>query len=235
MMDLLKIVLTSLGSLVTLFILTKLMGYREVSEMSMFDYINGITIGSIAAEMATDLEKFEEPLVAMITYSTVVILISIIGSKSIKARRFLEGKPLILMNNDEIFYKNLAKARVDIDELLSALRNSGYFDISQIQSVVLESNGKFSILPKADNRPATPQDLGLNVQSELLVANVIIDGHIMQDNLKHTGNDENWLHHQLHGQGVKDVSKVLLATCDTHNTVTVYTKDENTVSGDIFE
>ena len=234
-MDLLKIVLTSLGSLVTLFILTKLMGYREVSEMSMFDYINGITIGSIAAEMATDLEKFEEPLVAMITYSTVVILISIIGSKSIKARRFLEGKPLILMNNDEIFYKNLAKARVDIDELLSALRNSGYFDISQIQSVVLESNGKFSILPKADNRPATPQDLGLNVQSELLVANVIIDGHIMQDNLKHTGNDENWLHHQLHGQGVKDVSKVLLATCDTHNTVTVYTKDENTVSGDIFE
>lgn len=234
-MDLLKIVLTSLGSLVTLFILTKLMGYREVSEMSMFDYINGITIGSIAAEMATDLEKFEEPLVAMITYSTVIILISIIGSKSIKARRFLEGKPLILMNNDEIFYKNLAKARVDIDELLSALRNSGYFDISQIQSVVLESNGKFSILPKADNRPATPQDLGLNVQSELLVANVIIDGHIMQDNLKHTGNDENWLHHQLHGQGVKDVSKVLLATCDTHNTVTVYTKDENTVSGDIFE
>lgn len=235
MMDLLKIVLTSLGSLVTLFILTKLMGYREVSEMSMFDYINGITIGSIAAEMATDLEKFEEPLVAMITYSTVIILISIIGSKSIKARRFLEGKPLILMNNDEIFYKNLAKARVDIDELLSALRNSGYFDISQIQSVVLESNGKFSILPKADNRPATPQDLGLNVQSESLVANVIIDGHIMQDNLKHTGNDENWLHHQLHGQGVKDVSKVLLATCDTHNTVTVYTKDENTVSGDIFE
>lgn len=234
-MDLLKIALTSIGSLVTLFILTKFMGYREVSEMSMFDYINGITIGSIAAEMATDLEKFEEPLVAMIVYSIIVILISVIGSKSIKARRFLEGKPLILMNNGEFFYKNLAKARVDIDEFLSLCRNSGYFDISEIQSVVMEANGKFSVLPKADYRPTTPQDFGIKVKAESLVANVIIDGHIMYENLKHTGNDEKWLHHQLHGQGVKDVSEVLLATCDIHNTVTVFKKDKNAVPSDIFE
>ena len=93
-MDYLNIVLTSIGSLVALFILTKLMGYREVSEMSMFDYINGITIGSIAAEMATDLEKFEQPLIAMVVYSFVVIGISYVSNKSIKVRRFMEGNCL---------------------------------------------------------------------------------------------------------------------------------------------
>lgn len=235
MMDYLNIVLTSIGSLVALFILTKLMGYREVSEMSMFDYINGITIGSIAAEMATDLEKFEQPLIAMVVYSFVVIGISYVSNKSIKVRRFMEGKPLILMDNDQIFYKNLQKGRVDVDEFLCQCRNSGYFDISQIQSVILESNGKFSILPKADCRPATPKDLQLNVSAESMLATVIIDGVIMKENLKHTGNDEKWLLSQLKGQGIKDVSEVLCAFCDIHNKLTVYKKLENTVPGDIFE
>lgn len=234
-MDYLNIVLTSIGSLVALFILTKLMGYREVSEMSMFDYINGITIGSIAAEMATDLEKFEQPLIAMVVYSLIVIAISYASNKSIKVRRFIEGKPLILMDNDQIFYKNLQKARVDVDEFLCQCRNSGYFDISQIQSIILESNGKFSILPKADYRPSTPKDLQLNVTAEAMLSTVIIDGKIMKENLKHTGNDEKWLLSQLKSQGIKDVSEVFFALCDIHNKLTVYKKLENTVPGDIFE
>lgn len=235
MMDYLNIVLTSIGSLVALFILTKLMGYREVSEMSMFDYINGITIGSIAAEMATDLEKFEQPLIAMVVYSLIVIAISYASNKSIKVRRFIEGKPLILMDNDQIFYKNLQKARVDVDEFLCQCRNSGYFDISQIQSIILESNGKFSILPKADYRPSTPKDLQLNVAAEAMLSTVIIDGKIMKENLKHTGNDEKWLLSQLKSQGIKDVSEVFFALCDIHNKLIVYKKLENTVPGDIFE
>lgn len=234
-MDYLNIVLTSIGSLVALFILTKLMGYREVSEMSMFDYINGITIGSIAAEMATDLEKFEQPLIAMVVYSLIVIAISYASNKSIKVRRFIEGKPLILMDNDQIFYKNLQKARVDVDEFLCQCRNSGYFDISQIQSIILESNGKFSILPKADYRPSTPKDLQLNVAAEAMLSTVIIDGKIMKENLKHTGNDEKWLLSQLKSQGIKDVSEVFFALCDIHNKLIVYKKLENTVPGDIFE
>ena len=234
-MDYLNIVLTSIGSLVALFILTKLMGYREVSEMSMFDYINGITIGSIAAEMATDLEKFEQPLIAMVVYSLIVIAISYASNKSIKVRRFIEGKPLILMDNDQIFYKNLQKARVDVDEFLCQCRNSGYFDISQIQSIILESNGKFSILPKADYRPSTPKDLQLNVATEAMLSTVIIDGKIMKENLKHTGNDEKWLLSQLKSQGIKDVSEVFFALCDIHNKLIVYKKLENTVPGDIFE
>ncbi len=234
-MDLLNIVWTSIGSVVVLFILTKLMGYREVSEMSMFDYINGITIGSIAAEMATDLEKFEEPLIAMVVYSLIVIGISYASNKSIKIRRFIEGKPIILMNNGELFYNNFKKARIDVDEFLSQCRNSGFFDTSQIQSVILESNGKFSILPKADYRPSTPSDLQIKVAPESLVVTVIIDGVVMTENLKHSGNNQKWLEKQLHAKGFKDASEVFLATCDNENNLTVYKKITDTVPGDIFE
>ena len=97
------------------------------------------------------------------------------------------------------------------------------------------SNGKFSILPKADCRPATPKDLQLNVSSESMLSTVIIDGKIMKENLKHTGNDEKWLLSQLKSQGIKDVSEVFFALCDIHNKLVVYKKLENTVPGDIFE
>ena len=98
------IVVLSLGSIVTIFILTKLMGYRQMSQMSMFDYINGITIGSIAAEMATSLEEsFVQPLTAMIVYALTAIFLSWLGSKFIKARRLIEGKPLILMDHGELY------------------------------------------------------------------------------------------------------------------------------------
>lgn len=234
-MDLLNIVWTSAGSVVVLFILTKLMGYREVSELSMFDYINGITIGSIAAEMATNVEKFDEPLVAMVVYSIVVIAISYVSNKSIRFRRFVEGKPLILMQDGEIYYDNLKKGRVDVDEFLCQCRNSGYFDISQIHSVIMESNGKFSILPKSDSRSATPGDLNIKVPVDAITVTVIIDGCIMKENLKQTGKDQKWLNSQLDSQGIKDVSEVLFATLDIHNKLTVFKKIKNKVPGDIFE
>lgn len=234
-MDLLNIVWTSLGSIVALFFLTKLMGYREMSEMSMYDYINGITIGSIAAEMATDLEKFQEPFTAMIVYSLVIFLISKVTDKSIKARRFIEGTPLLLLNNGQIYFKNLKKARLDVNEFLSQCRNSGYFDISQVQTIILESNGKLSILPKAELRPATPQDMGIKVESECMVANLVIDGHILPKNLKHVGKNEKWLMNQLSSQGIKDISEVLLATCDIHNKVTVFKKLSENPTQDILD
>lgn len=234
-MDLLNIVWTSVSSLAVLFLLTKLMGYREVSEMSMFDYINGITIGSIAAEMATDLEKFEEPLTAMVVYTVIVILISKVSEKSIKARRFIEGTPLVLLNNGQIYFKNLKKARLDVNEFLSQCRTNGYFDISQIQTIILENNGKLSILPKSELRPATPQDMGLKVETDSMVANLVVDGHILPKNLKHTGKNEKWLMHQLSSQGIKDISEVLLATCDIHNKVTIFKKLNENPTKDIFD
>ena len=140
-MDLLKIVFLSLGSIIVLFILTKLMGNREMSQLSMFDYIIGITIGSIAAEMSTALENdFMQPVVAMAVYAIVSIIISILSYKSIKIRRIISGNSLILFDNNELYRNNLKKAKLDLNEFLMQCRTAGYFSLSDIQTAILEPN-----------------------------------------------------------------------------------------------
>lgn len=219
------IIALSLGSIVTIFILTKLMGYRQMSQMSMFDYINGITIGSIAAEMATSLEEnFVQPLTAMIVYALAAILLSWIGSKFIKVRRVIEGAPLILLNHGELYMENLKKAKIDVTEFLVQCRVNGYFDVSKLETAILEGNGKISFLPKVSDRPITPSDMNLSVQQDYLVVNVILDGRLMEENLRHTGKDEKWLRTQIKGQGADRMEDVLLATCDSSNQVTVFLK-----------
>lgn len=127
-MDLLKIVALSLGSVIFLFILTKLMGNKEMSQLSMFDYIIGITIGSIAAEMATALESdFMQPLVAMAVYAVVAIIISVLSYKSLKFRRISSGDSLILLDNGEIYRDNLKKAKLDLNEFLMQCRINRIF------------------------------------------------------------------------------------------------------------
>lgn len=138
MKEILYIIILSLGSVIALFILTKLMGYRQMSQMSMFDYINGITIGSISAEMATSLESsFVEPLTAMIVYALAALFLSWFSSKSIKARKVIEGAPLVLLNNGELYRENLKKAKIDASEFLVQCRVSGYFDISKLETACL--------------------------------------------------------------------------------------------------
>lgn len=235
-MDLLKIVWLSIGSAITLFILTKLMGNKEMSQLTMFDYIIGITIGSIAAEMATSLESdFFQPLVAMIIYAFVSILISIFSYKSLKFRRFVSGPSLVLLDNGKIYMNNLKKAKIDINEFLMQVRINGFFNLNDIQTAVLEINGKISFLPKEDKRPATPSDLNITPSPERVCVNIILDGIILKENLYYTGNDELWLQKQLVSQNITDISNVLLAFCDCKNNLSVYLKNKLENNHDFFD
>lgn len=225
----------SLFSIIALLILTKLLGYRQVSQFSMFDYINGITIGSIAAEMAIDLEgNFLKPLLAMVVYAAFVILLSKISQKSIPLRRLINGKAIMLYQDGKIYNENLRKAKMDVDEFLVECRVNGYFDLSQIESAVLEPNGKISFLPVTEDRPATPKDLGIKPAQEEIFANIIIDGHIMKENLKHVGRDQNWLNQQLDGQNIKKPEDVFLAICDKQGNFYAFPKMDRLVDKDIL-
>ncbi len=147
-MDLLKIVFLSLGSIIVLFILTKLMGNREMSQLSMFDYVVSITIGSIAAEMSTSLENnFLEPVIAMVVYGIVATAISYFTCKSIKIRRIVSGRGKILYDNGKLYRKNLIKSKLDLNEFLMQCRINGYFNLADIQTAILETNGRISFLP----------------------------------------------------------------------------------------
>lgn len=234
-MELLYVACTALGSIIVLFILTKIMGNKQMSQLSMFDYITGITIGSIAAEMATALEEFKKPLLALIIYALVASLISVLSYKSIKLRRILTGKPIILYENGKLYEKNLKKAKIDVNEFLTECRIMGYFDLSKLQIAIQETTGKISFIPLSSQRPVTPSDLQLTPEQEMPCANVIIDGKILTENLKNTGNDENWLNIQLRYLGVPSVKDIFLATCDCNNNIKIYTKMDTQCKQDIFE
>ena len=113
-------------------------------------------------------------------------------------------------------------------------REQGYFDVSKLETAILEGNGRISFLPKATDRPLTPSDVNLAATQDFMVANVILDGRIMSENLKNTGNDEKWLISQIKGQGAKRVEDVLLATCDATNKVTVFMKENKKKDPDIL-
>ncbi len=235
-MEFLKIIFLSLGSIITLFILTKLMGNRELSQLTTFDYINSITIGSIAAEMATSLEDaFWQPLIAMIVYATVIILFSLISSKSIVARRILSGTPLVLYNNGIFYRENFKKSKIDLNDFLLQSRSNGYFNIADVQSAILEPNGKISFLPISLKRPATPEDLNLQPQVEKLTYNIIIDGVLLENNLKAIGRDHNWLEQQLKQQKIDKISDIFLATFDTNNNFSIYLKNKKKLNGSGLE
>lgn len=235
-MEILKIISLSLGSIITLFILSKLMGNKEMSQLSMFDYIIGITIGSIASELSTSLESnFMQPLTAMIVYAVVSIIISLISNKSLKFRRFLLGNSLILLDNGELYRKNFSKAKMDLNEFLMQCRTNGYFNISDLQTVILEANGKLSFLPKVEKRPATPSDLNLSPTQERLCVNLILDGKLLRENLNYTGKDELWLQKQLSSQKINSIEEIFLATCDNQDRVSIYTKKQLQNSFNIFQ
>lgn len=234
--DLLNVTLASIGSIAVLFLLTKLIGNRQMSELNMFDYINGITIGSIAAEMATSLESdFLKPLLAMVIYAIITVLISIISNKSIRLRRFLNGKTLILYKNNKLFYKNFKKSRIDINEFLSQLRINGYFNLNDIEAAFFEENGKISILPKSEARPIIPKDIAIFPDRDEPLITLIIDGKILSGNLKFSGKNVSWLEKQLKEQGIYRISDVFLAVCDSNDKLQSYKKINDKPDRDMFK
>ena len=214
--------LTALLSIVVLFLLAKLMGTKQVSQMTMFEYVVGITIGSVAAELATELEEPAKPLAALIIYGVVGVLMSILTNKSVKARAVVTGKPLVLLENGVIYRENLKKARLDLNEFLTYCRINGYFDLNQIHTAIMEHNGNISFLPREQDRPATPEDLGSHPKQAKVQTPFVRDGKLLEGNIRQAGKEEAWVRRSLLRQGYKDESDVLLALWDGSEKLTVF-------------
>ena len=221
-MEIIKVLLTSLLSAAALFVIAKIMGHKQMSQLDFFDYISGITIGSIAAELATELENPMQPLVAIGVYGAVAILLSKITSLFPKMRKYINGTPTILMHNGKLYRKNLKKAKLDLSEFMVMCRQQGFFNLKDIQTAVFEFNGKLSILPVSQKRPANPEDLNLSPAPEYIQTEVIMDGRVLGENLKRMGLDDKWLQKQLIAQGYKKPQEVFLALCDEENQLTVF-------------
>ena len=135
-MDLIKVFFTSLLSVAALFVITKIMGHKQMAQLDFFDYICGITIGSIAAELATELEAPWKPLVALVIYGGISVLLSLTTHKFPRTRKFINGSPTILMNDGKLNRENLKKAKLDLSEFMVLCREQGYFDLNDIQTAI---------------------------------------------------------------------------------------------------
>ena len=209
-MEFLRLVGATVLSVVALFIITKIMGHKQVSQLDFFDYVSGITIGSIGAELATDLETPWKSLSALVIYGVVSVLLNVIAHKLPKTRKYLNGSPTILLDNGKLYRENLRKAKLDLSELLLLCREQGYFDLDEIQTAIFEPNGRLSVLPKSENRPLTPADLNRKVEENCIGIELIMDGRILGENLLRMQKDEQWLRQQLSRQGYRNAKEILL-------------------------
>lgn len=216
-MDILKALLTSLLSVGALFAIAKIMGHKQIIQLDFFDYIAGITIGSVAAELATELEQPWKPLIAMLVYGVISVLLSTLTSKFPKTRKYINGSPTIIMNNGKLYRSNMKKARLDLSEFMVMCRQLGYFNLNDIQTAIFEYNGKLTILPVSNKRPLNPEDMNLTPTQEYICTEVIMDGRILEDNLKRMGLDLKWLQKELEKQGHKNAKEIYLGVCDENN------------------
>lgn len=219
-----------------LFLLAKVMGKKQISQLNIFDYTIGITMGSIAADISLDIEK---DLVAGITslaiYGFASAIISLWSLKSITARRIFYGIPTILMEKGKIIEGGLRKNKLNLNELQEEARSCGYFDLSEIDCAVMESTGKVSFLLKEENKPVTKKDMDVKCNKDGLVANIIIDEEIMITNLKVMNKTEKWLKQQLKVLGYDGPKGILLATLDNNDKLIIYKKGVKSEKSTVLE
>lgn len=222
-MEVLQVVLASLFSAVILFLIAKVIGHKQVAQLEFFDYITGITIGSIAAELATTLDKpWWKPTISMLVFGSITVTLSIITRRFAKSRKFINGTPTIIMNDGKLYRENMKKAKLELSEFLLLCRQEGYFNLNDIQAAVFEYNGKLSILPISTKRPLNPEDMELNPKPEHIGTEIIMDGRVMGDNLKRKGLNGDWLRKELKKQGYKSPREIFLGICYDENQLTLF-------------
>lgn len=217
--DIYWVLINSVVAFLYLFIISKVLGKKQIAQLEFIDYVVGISLGSIAAEMTTENDKpFYFYLIAMTIFFLLAFLVAILGRKTTFLKRLFKGKPATLIYEGEIDYKQLRKSNIDVNDLLSMLREKGFFDISDVAYAIFETSGKLSVLPKAGQRPVVLKDVDPKTKETAQLTNVlIVDGKISDSGLSEVNKDEKWLCKRLKCQTKKDLKNIILATYDADN------------------
>ncbi|WP_332697352.1 DUF421 domain-containing protein [Halalkalibacter lacteus] len=203
-------------------ILARLMGKKHIQDMTFYEYIVGISIGSISAELTFGTEvRMSNFLLGMLIWAIIPIIISKIELKSLRFRVLTEGHPTILIKNGKILEKNLKKENLTVDELMINLRQKDVFKLSDVETAIMEKSGQVSVMKKSELQPLTPKDIGEVVEQEREPRLVIIDGNIMERSLREYGYTKEWLLGEIMKQGAKNFSDVFAAQIDSIGNVYV--------------
>lgn len=224
---LLVVIIRSVVSFFVLLLLIRLIGKQQVSQLTFFDYVLGITIGSIASTLSVQInENMTATLVGMGVWTGLAILLAHLAMHNVWLRKVVEGEATVVIENGKILESHLRKIRIPIDELISELRTQGVFNISEVEFALFEPGGKLSIQKKSAKQPLTPEDMKLKAQYEGLPTNLIIDGILLIEALKSIKLSKAWLQHQLSKKDISDISDVSLAQLDTSGNLFVDLKGD---------
>ncbi|KPV58892.1 membrane protein [Paenibacillus sp. A3] len=226
MPDWLEISFRTLLSLIVLFLLTKLLGKRQVSQLSFFEYITGITIGSLAAYISLDLEaNWYLGIVSLAVWVIASLGIEFLQLKSKSARNWIDSKGTVLIKDGKILEDNMKKERLTTDELLEQLRKRSVFKAADVEFAIMEPSGDVNVLLKKEHQPLTPAHLGIKVGPEQEPQAVIMDGNIMDEPLATLGMSRQWLQTELEKTGVT-VENVFLGQVDSYGQLYVDLYDD---------
>ena len=210
------VLIDSAVAFVYLFVISKLLGKKQIAQLEFIDYAVGISLGSSAAEMATNTETpFYYFLIAMTIFFALAFAVAIVGRKCTFLKRVLKGKPATLIYDGKIDYKQLKKSNIDVNDLLSMLREKGYFDISDVAYAIFEPSGELSVMPTGAQKPLVMRDFDKEKIEKAELANVLIaDGAVSHSGLSEIDKDEAWLFNRLRIGDKSDLDNIILAVYD---------------------
>lgn len=210
------VLLRSLITFASLLILSRFLGKTQIAQLTFFEWVTGITLGSIAGELTTDLNVRPWPVYAgLVSWVALTSLTQAVVLKSRWISKMVDGEPVVVIQNGQILERNLRLLRMRASELSSLLRVQGVFNYKSVEFAVVEPNGKLSVLKRSQERPVTPADLKLSTEYEGLGLEVVVDGLVMEQNLRRLGVNRAWLRDRLQRQGVTSLEEVFLAVIDT--------------------
>lgn len=209
-----------------LIFLTRVIGRKLLSQMSFFDYVIGITIGTIAGSYVVQAVEGMWVLLSPLILTLCTIAFGYMNMKSIHIRKITEGEPVVVVQNGKILDKNLSRLRYHIDDLEMQLRDKGVFNFGDVEFAVLEPHGQLSVLKKTQNQPLTPKDLKLQTQYQGLATEIIKDGVVFDKNLKQNNLSFDWLYQELKKRNIDSVSNIVYAAVNTDGSLFIDLKDD---------
>ncbi|MFC4776306.1 DUF421 domain-containing protein [Paenibacillus sp. GCM10023252] len=203
MPDWLEVTLRTLSSMVILFAITKVLGKRQISQLSLFEYITGITLGNLASYVSLDMDSsWYLGVVSLVVWTTVSFGAEIATMRSKRIRDFIDGKGRVLINNGRILSDNLRKEKLTIDEFLEQLRKKDVFKVADVEFAAMESSGQITLMMKREHQTLTPSLLGRSMMSEAVPTTIIMDGQLIKESLEESGYDRDWVMRELRRQAI---------------------------------
>ncbi|MDI9481218.1 MAG: DUF421 domain-containing protein [Bacillota bacterium] len=221
-MEYANVLIRTVLAFVTLFVVARLLGKQQLSQLTFYEYITGITMGDIAASIAIDAGR--SPLyymLALVAFAILTLGTGVITEKSRPLRKLIEGEPVVLVHNGKILEHNMAKSGYNMENLMMQLRERDAFDIREVEFAIAETDGYLTVLKKSQNRPVTQADLGVDTKYEGVPSEIIVDGQVIHQNLKQNHLDEAWLIARLQSMGYNSPQEIPYASLDSEGNLYV--------------